>query len=134
MQRYGTERIRDVVQAMKAMKASSFINEKGDVDFKNVTETCRMVDAYILPIYYIWEHRLHGNLSDLSFEEHLQKPYQKFSENPLSNTCELYLLLKLNEGLAGYLKEKLLMLEVSKIYETLINTLKNVKKCSNDKL
>lgn len=120
MGEYDTHRIINVARTMKELKESSFLGKAEAIDFKSVTETCRFVDALMLPLYYIWEHCCHRELSDLDFEEHLRKPYQKFSENPLVNTWELYVFISINEVFAVVPVKKRLTREISKIYKELL--------------
>ena len=121
MQIYDTNKIKDVVSSLKRIKAASFANKEGLIDFKKSTETCRIVDTLILPLYYIWDHCCHRNLDELSFEEHLQQAYQRFVQNPLTTTWELYLFVAINTQLNNELGMKNLSKEIIEIYNQLLN-------------
>lgn len=121
MQIYDTNKIKDVVSSLKRIKAASFSNKEGLIDFKKSTETCRIVDTLILPLYYIWDHCCHRNLDELSFEEHLQQAYQRFVQNPLTTTWELYLFVAINTQLNNELGMKNLSKEIIEIYNQLLN-------------
>ena len=116
MQRYDTKKIQDVVSSLKGVKAASFSNKEGLIDLKKSTETCRIVDTLILPLYYIWDHCCHRNLDELSFEEHLRKAYQKFLQNPLTNTWELYLFVSIKTPFKNEFGKKNLSKELKEIY------------------
>lgn len=120
MQRYDTKKIQDVVSSLKGVKAASFSNKEGLIDLKKSTETCRIVDTLILPLYYIWDHCCHRNLDKLSFEEHLRKAYQKFLQNPLTNTWELYLFVSIKTPFKNELGKKNLSKEIIEIYNQLL--------------
>jgi hypothetical protein len=120
MQIYDTKKIQDVVSSLKGIKEASFSNKEGLIDFKKSTETCRIIDTLILPLYYIWEHCCHRNLGELMFEEHLQKAYQRFMQNPLTNTWELYLFVSIKTPFKNELGKKNLSKEIIEIYNLLL--------------
>ena len=120
MQIYDTNKIQEVVSSLKKIKAASFSNKEGFIDFKKSTETCRIIDTLILPLYYIWEHCCHRNLGELRFEEHLQKAYQKFEQNPLTNTWELYIFISIKTPFKDELGNKKLSKDIIDIYNQLL--------------
>ena len=122
---YDMDKIRTIVTDLKAAKAQSFKSVNG-LNFKKVAETCRIIDVFILPLYYIWEHFCHRRLKELDFEEHLDKPYKRFKQNPLTNTWELYLFISVINAFEDVLQNKKLSKELPYIYKKLIdNYIKN---------
>lgn len=121
---YDSRKILDIVTILKEIKASSFSRKEGPVDFQKVTETCRIVDTLMLPLYYIWEYCCHQQLEDISFEEHLRKPYQKFIQNPITYTWELYIFITLKEPMPKQLAKKKVCKEISYVYKELIDDYK----------
>ena len=121
---YDTNKIRTIVSDLKEAKAQSFQKVNGLTDFKKVTETCRIIDTFILPLYYIWEHFCHRRLNELDFEEHLDKPYKKFTQNPLTNTWELYLFVSIKKPFEDVLQNKKLSKELPFIYKEFIDNYK----------
>ena len=121
---YDSRKILDIVTVLKEIKTSSFSCKKGPVDFHNVTETCRIIDTLMLPLYYIWENCCHQQLEDISFEEHLRNPYQKFSQNPITYTWELYIFITLKEPMPKQLAKKRVCKEISYVYKELIDDYK----------
>ena len=116
-----TAKIRDAIENLKKIKAASFSCNDGLVDFHAVTETCRIIDTLMLPLYYIWEHCCHKQLKDICFEEHLRKPYNKFRQHPITHTWELYLFVSLEATETKYLSRKKSYKKVSSIYKELID-------------
>ncbi len=90
------DRIKKLLAYFAEVKDSSFLRVKEPVDFKNVTETCRIIDTLKLPLYYMWEQCCHQSLKDIAFEEHLRKPYHKFVHNPKTYTWEMVVFLALS--------------------------------------
>lgn len=121
---YNSRKILDIVTILKEIKTSSFSSKKGPVDFHNVTETCRIIDTLLLPLYYVWEYCCHQQLKDISFEEHLRKPYQKFIQNPITYTWELYIFITLKEPIPRQLTKKGVCKEISNVYKELIDDYK----------
>ena len=117
---YDVDKIHDVVTNLKKIKASSFSRNDGPIDFQIVTETCRIIDALMLPLYYIWEHGCHQQLEDISFEDHLKKPYQRFIQNPITYTWELYIFVTLKEPIISQLTQENIYNDISFIYKELI--------------
>lgn len=115
------DKIRTVVSDLKLAKALSFQCTNGITDFKKVTEKCRIIDTFILPLYYIWEHFCHRQLNELAFEEHLDKPYKRFKQNPLTNTWELYLFISVQIPFDDVLQNKRLSKELPFIYKKFID-------------
>ena len=124
MHTYDTGKIQDVVTNLKKIKASSFSCSDGPIDFHIVTETCRIVDTLMLPLYYIWEYCCHQQLEDICFEEHLRKPYQRFMKNPITYTWELYIFITLKETIPKELAKKKVYKEITTIYKELIDDYK----------
>ena len=118
---YDTEKIHTIVSDLKEAKTKSFQSINELADFKKVTETCRIIDTFILPLYYIWEHCLHRQLKELGFEEHLEKPYQRFLQNPLTNTWELYLFISIKTPFEDVIRNKKLSKELAIIYKELVD-------------
>lgn len=125
---YDTGKILDIVTILKEIKASSFSSKDGLVDFQKVTETCRIVDALMLPLYYIWENYCHQQLEDICFEEHLRKPYEKFIQNPITYTWELYIFITLKEPIPKQLSRKKAFKEIAYLYKELIDFFKEQRK------
>lgn len=123
---YDSRKILDIVTNLKEIKKSSFSSKDGLVDFQNVTETCRIVDTLMLPLYYIWEYCCHQQLKDISFEEHLRKPYQRFIQNPITYTWELYIFITLRGLIFKQLENDEVFEEVTIIYKELIDDYKMV--------
>lgn len=121
---YDSRKILDLVTILKEIKTSSFSCKDGLVDLHNVTETCRIIDTLLLPLYYIWEYCCHQQLKDINFEEHLSKPYQKFIQNPITYTWELYLFITLKEPIPRQLTKKRVCKEISNVYKELIDDYK----------
>lgn len=119
-----SRKILGIVTILKKIKTSSFSSKKGPVDFHNVTETCRIIDTLLLPLYYVWENCCHQQLKDISFEEHLRKPYQKFIQNPITYTWELYIFITLKEPMPKQLGKKMVCKEISNVYKELIDDYK----------
>lgn len=119
---YDSRKILDIVTALKEIKVSSFSCHGGSVDFHNVTQICRIVDTLMLPLYYIWDKCCHQQLKDISFEEHLRKPYQKFMKNPITYTWHLYIFVVLKETIPKELVRKKIDKEITLIYKELIDS------------
>ena len=119
--KYNEDKIRTIVSDLKEVKTQSFKSVNGLTDFKKVTETCRIIDTFILPLYYIWEHYCHRQLKELDFEAHLDKPYKKFILNPLTNTWELYLFISIKKTFEDLLQNKRLSKELPCIYKEFID-------------
>lgn len=124
---YDTDKIYTLVSDLKEIKAHSFINGSNLFNFKQAVETCRIIDTFILPLYFIWELRCNRSLQDIGFEEHLEKPYQKFLMNPLTNTWELYLFISIKTPFENILGDRNLSKEIKKIFKQLLDTEKYVK-------
>ena len=92
---YNSNRIQKTIVSMKEIKKSSFYTKNDSLDFKKVLETCRIVDTFLLPLYYIWEHCCHRQLKEIEFEEHLMKPYIIFNQAPITYTLEMFLYITL---------------------------------------
>ena len=92
---YNSNRIQKTIVSMKEIKKSSFYTNNDSLDFKKVLETCRIVDTFLLPLYYIWEHCCHRQLKEIEFEEHLMKPYIIFNQAPITYTLEMFLYITL---------------------------------------
>ena len=125
---YDTAKIRDAIENLKKIKAASFSCNDGPIDFHAVTETCRIIDTLMLPLYYIWEHCCHQQLKDISFEEHLILPYQRFCQHPITYTWELYILVNLEATEVKDLSRKKLYKEVLSIYKELMDLNENKQK------
>lgn len=104
--------IKETLSHLRRAKTSAFLKEEDISDFKTVMETCRIVDAAMLPIFYIWEHYFHRKLKELSIEKYLIKPYKRFSIDPWTNTWEIYLLLKIVAvfSISAFIKRKLFVI------------------------
>ncbi len=124
MHNYEPEKILEAVASLKEIKASSFSIHDGPIDFQNVMETCRIIDTLMLPLYYIWENCCHKQLEDISFEEHLRKPYQRFVLNPITYTWELYIFVTLKELIFKQLAKDDVFEEITFIYKELIDDYK----------
>ena len=110
-------KIQNVIVNLKKAKESSFLN-KGDIfRYQDVTETCRVADTILLPLYYIWENCCHRQLKDVCFEEHLKKPYQRFAKKPFTYTWEMYILISLCIPFSRYLENDSIYAEISVIYK-----------------
>ena len=96
---YNSNRIQKTIVSMKEIKKSSFYTNNDSLDFKKVLETCRIVDTFLLPLYYIWEHCCHRQLKEIEFEEHLMKPYIIFNQAPITYTLEMFLYITLCSSL-----------------------------------
>ena len=118
MNKYNPQYIKDILFCLRKAKTNAFLNQGDCISFRNIVEICRIIDVTMLPMFYIWEHYFHRDLSEINMEEHLRKPYEKFSRNPLTNTWAFYLLLKTSvyDIIPTRIKKKLLV-----IYEPLIN-------------
>ena len=92
---YNPKMIKDTLSELRNAKTSVFLNKNGLTNFKNIVETCRIIDTAMLPMFYIWEHYFHRKLIEIKVEKHLEKPYERFSKNPITNTWEFYLFLKI---------------------------------------
>lgn len=92
---YNSNRIQKTIVGMKEIKKSSFYTKNDSLDFKKALETCRIVDTFLLPLYYIWEYCCHRQLKEIEFEEHLMKPYKIFNQAPITYTLEMFLYITL---------------------------------------
>ena len=110
MQNYDVKKIQEIIVNLKEIKTSSFTQKDGMADFQRVKDTCRMVDTFMLPLYYIWEHYCKRQLTEASFEEHLRLPYRKFTLDPKIYTWELYLFVLINNSnlISKHIRKKLL--------------------------
>lgn len=122
MQMYDTDNIHRIILEMKDIKVSSFQSKDGRIDFGKVTETCRIVDTLILPLYYIWEHCCHRSLNEVDFEEHMEKPYQRFMHNPLKNTLELLLFVSMKKPYAVLLSKQNISNEITSLYKDFLDS------------
>lgn len=109
--------IKNALSDLRNLKTNAFMQKDGLFDFMNVIEACRFYDVVMLPLLYIWEHNCQRELSAVTIEDNLIKPYRKFVMDPYANTMELYLLLKTGEPtfLPKRCREKLL-----DIYKTVL--------------
>lgn len=123
---YDTNKIKEIVSSLKRIKIAAFSNKSGLIDLKKSTETCRIVDTLVLPLYYIWDRCCHRDLGELNFEEHLQKAYKKFVQNPLTNTWELYLFVSIRCPFKNGVEQKRLSKEITYIYGQFLGTNKKV--------
>lgn len=103
-------KIRKLLDYFNEVKDSSFMSLKNPNDFNKVKETCRILDTFKLPLYYMWEQYCNQQLNDIGFEDFLRKPYLKFLKKPKTYTWEMLVFLTL---CAPYL----LPLKVNKISE-----------------
>lgn len=121
MQIYDMERIRTVVNGLKEARLYAFTGNKGLVDVRQATEACRIVDTFMLPLYFIWEHCCKRKLIELAFENYLEQPYRKFEQNPITSTWELYLFISTQTPFDRVLRNKNLSKEITNIYKHFIN-------------
>ncbi len=124
MPAYDTNKIHDAVLALKEIKKTSFLKKDGIANFKQAKETCRIIDTFILPLYYIWEHKCHRELTELDFEAHLKSAYQKFMKNPLANTWELSIFISIDTPFGKEFNNKNLSKNILEIYQQFLNTKK----------
>ena len=115
-----TGKIHKVITYLKEIKASSFTCSDGPFNFDNVTETCRIIDTLMLPLYYIWDYCCHQQLEDIC-EEHLRKPYQRFLHNPITYTWKLYVFINLKKPFTPPLADNKIYDDISALYIDLIN-------------
>lgn len=92
---YDSNEIQKTITCLKNVKASSFINRNDSLDIKRVMEICRIVDTFMLPLYYIWEHCCHRQLNELKFEKYLMEPYHRFTQTPISYTWEMFIYINI---------------------------------------
>ena len=115
-------RIQNIIASLKEVKHISFSYIKDSVDFKKVTETCRILDTFMLPLYYMWEQYCHKQLEDIGFEEHLKKPYQRFIQNPKLYTREILLFITLTLGTPFFIPLNMdIVIKISEMYYEIIN-------------
>lgn len=101
--------IKETLLRLRNIKYSLFL-KNARLNFIDVVEDCRLIDALMLPLIYIWKHCCHKSISELGVEKHLMKPYERFLHDPLMFTWELYLFLKLDKpsGMSKHLRERVL--------------------------
>lgn len=118
MNKYNSQIIKDTLLSLRTVKTKAFINQGDDTNFKDIVEICRIIDVAMLPMFYIWEHYCHKNLSEIEMEQHLKMPYERFSRTPRTNTWTFYLFLKTcnTSTIPTGVKKKILL-----IYELFIN-------------
>ena len=118
--------IKESLSNLRSVKTSVFLNKNVKADFKSVVETCRIIDVVMLPLFYIWAHCYHRELSEVCMEQHLKKPYERFLRDPFSNTFESYLFLRIDESdmMPPNIKRKVLT-----IYELLLTAKSNIEYC-----
>ena len=120
---YNSNRIQKTIVRMKEIKKSSFYTKNDFLDFKKVLETCRIVDTFLLPLYYIWEHCCHRQLKEIEFEEHLMKPYILFNQAPITYTLEMFLYITLCTQFVKCFGEKNVC-EIESIYKKFLENSK----------
>lgn len=69
--------------------------------------------------FYIQEYCCHRQLAELDFEKHLEKPYHKFLNNPVTNTWKLYLMISMEAVLSNKIGK--LSKDIRIIYRALLN-------------
>ena len=101
--------IKGTLLRLRNVKSSLFL-KNAKLNFNDVVDDCRLIDALMLPLIYIWKHCCHKSISELGVEKHLMKPYERFLHDPLMFTWELYLFLKLDKpsGMSKHLRERVL--------------------------
>ena len=122
---YDTEKIHTIVSDLKEAKTKSFQSINELADFKKVTETCRIIDTFILPLYYIWEHCCYMQIDELELDRHLKKAYHKYLQKPMTNTLELYLLISMDAPFMN-LFGKTLSKQIAELYKELLDSKKDM--------
>ena len=117
MNNYDPELIKEIISSLRSSKTSVFYNKNDGVDFKSVVETCRIIDAAMLPLFFIWEYCCHRQLSEICMEEHLRIPYEKFLRDPIANTFEFYFFLRIGVSCSMPVSKKN---KVLSIYERIL--------------
>lgn len=92
---YNSNEIQKTITCLKNVKASSFNRKNDSLAIKRAMETCRIVDTFMLPLYFIWEYCCHRQLNEIKFEEYLKKPYQRFIKTPITYTWEMFIYINL---------------------------------------
>lgn len=87
--------IKETMSSLRSVKSSMFSNKDEKLDFQDVVEVCRFIDISMMPLFYIWDNYYHRDISELGADIHLIKPYNRFLQDPLIYTWELYLFIKI---------------------------------------
>ena len=122
MERRDINIVHDTIFSLKEAKQKSFLQLKDVNLLQSTMEDCRIIDMMLMPLYYVWEHVLSQNLSDVKIEQHLSDPYKRFSLSPVTITWELYLLVAVRMKMPRFLRNKKTIENMLQIYEVLINT------------
>ena len=125
---YNSKEIQKIIICLKNVKVSSFNKRNDSLDIKRVMETCRIVDTFMLPLYYIWEHCCHRQLNELKFEDYLRKPYQRFIQTPISYTWEMFIYINLCTTPFVKRLGKKNLIEITDIYKKFLDNTATPKK------
>ena len=85
--------VKDLIIRLKRIKVDAFNKLKDVNNFKDVFETCRLIDMLTLPLYFFCEKYYKVKLSSIRFDSYMQVPYKRFLLNPDNFTIELAIII-----------------------------------------
>lgn len=113
--------IKQLTCILRALKKSFWkqAEEQGRLDLG--AKASNIVDAFIMPMYYVWEHYGYGDLIDLQPEGESLFPYMMFQNTVVETTTELIDVLRTENVFQGFEKDDKISETLVRIYEDLLD-------------